>query len=66
MHTFVCKRGQTAVIMLDILGATVTISLSGTDQAPAISAALALISLKTKIFPDQRRDYQLLKTTAVN
>jgi hypothetical protein len=47
--------------MQNIVGTIIRKSVARADQAPDISAPLAMESLKTKIFPHQPRTDQLVK-----
>jgi hypothetical protein len=51
----------TAVIVQNIVGTIIRKSVARVDQAPDISAPLAMESLKTKTFPHQPRNDQLVK-----
>jgi len=55
------QRGENAVIMQNIVGIIIRKSFARADQAPEICSPLAMISLKTKTFPHQPRNDQLVK-----
>jgi hypothetical protein len=54
--------GGDTVIMQNIVGTIIRKSVAQAEQAPDISAPLATESLKTKTFPHQPRNDQLVKT----